>query len=476
MIKKLISVLLVMVMIISMLTGCSLNELGYLNLSKEVGNLTQFGFDNSTQIEITEQALGESYNVDLNLNGVVNIDELKSMYVSFDLMFKINDLGIEEPIRFIVADNKLYVSKNSLLGLITYENLLEGTSENDEIIKELYNNDLKYVEYILLADLSEINEISEITEMNSNFNYKDLSDDAANYLKTAFKGFDSKLITKVRSGYTIELTPEKALEFIERLVGYVSENKELVFDETVKYVEKVYISSEVEGVSAQEKEELVAELKESRQDFYDFIDEADIVMKSGELSYYEEMLKGSVIKEEILKDGNEYKQTFKAEIVIDNSLMGRISSSSKVTPKVVEKVSVTEESITLDELDELYKKVENKINPVQKMQLQWYAGSSNTQIDILRLNGNTSWNSQPYSLIEDRVYLPLRYIGESFGEEVQWDNENKKAYVVRNSEKINMTGVLINSKTMVKIRDFEKLGYKINYNQVDGISTAIIEK
>ncbi|MFA9423157.1 MAG: hypothetical protein ACERLG_06245, partial [Sedimentibacter sp.] len=219
MIKKLISVLLVMMMMISMLTGCSLNELGYVSLSKEVGNLTQFSFDNSTQIEITEQALGENYNVDLNLNGVVNIDELESMYVSFDLIFKINDLGIEDPINFKVADNKLYVSKNSLLGLITYENLLEGTSENDEIIKELYNNDMKYVEYILLADLNEINEVSEIIDMNSNFIYKDLSDDVTDYLKTAFKGFDSKLITKVSNGYTIEVTPERFLEFIERLVG-----------------------------------------------------------------------------------------------------------------------------------------------------------------------------------------------------------------------------------------------------------------
>ena len=39
-----------------------------------------------------------------------------------------------------------------------------------------------------------------------------------------------------------------------------------------------------------------------------------------------------------------------------------------------------------------------------------------------------------------------------------------------------MTGVLIDSRTMIKIRDFEKLGYKIDYIQVDGLSTATITK
>lgn len=36
--------------------------------------------------------------------------------------------------------------------------------------------------------------------------------------------------------------------------------------------------------------------------------------------------------------------------------------------------------------------------------------------------------------------------------------------------------VLVDSKTMVKIRDFDKLGYKIDYIQVEGQSIATIVK
>lgn len=470
MFKKSVSMALVIIMVISMLTGCGVNELGYLNLSKEIGSVTQFSFNNSTQIEISEQVADENYNVDLNLKGVANIDDLQSMYMSFDLIFKVNELGIEQPINFKIADNKVYVSKNSILAAIAYEKLLNGTSESEKIIEEMYNSELKDIEYILLTDLD------ETQGMHYEVKYTDLYDDAMEYLTTAFKGFDSKLITKVKNGYSLELTPESAVKFIKSLVTYISENKELVFDETVKYVEKIYNSTEFEDVTAEEKEAMIEELKASRQDFYDFIDEAVLMLETEELESYEEMFSGSSLKEEVYKEGNSYKQICQAEIAYENSAMGKLSSSTVITPQIVEKIDVTQGVISIEELEDLYNKTENKINPVKKMQLQWYADSFYTQVDISRLDGKTDWDSQPYALIEDRVYLPLRYIGEHFGEEVQWDNENKKAYVIRNNEKIDMTGVLIDSKTMVKIRDFEKLGYKINYNQVEGLSTATIEK
>lgn len=470
MIKKSVSMALVIIMVTSMLTGCGVNDLGYLNLSKEIGNVTQFSFDNSTQIEVSELAANENYNVDLNLKGVANIDDLQSMYMSFDLVFKVNELGIEEPINFKITDNKLYVSKNSILQVIAYENLLNGTSESEKTIEELYNSELKDIEYILLTDLD------ETQGMHNEVTYTDLYDDAIEYLTTVFKGFDSKLITKVNDGYSLELTSESAVEFIERLIVYLSENKEFVFDETLKYVEKLYSNTEIEDLTEEDKEALLAELKASRQDFYDFIDEAVLMLETEELSSFEEMIHGSTLKEEIYKEGNSYKQKCQAEITFENSLMGKFSSNTVITPQIVEKAVIAEGVVSIEELESLYTKAENKINPVQKMQLQWYGDSSYTQVDTFRLDGKTDWDSQPYSLIEDRVYLPLRYIGENFGEEVQWDNENKKAYVIRNNEKIDMTGVLIDSKTMVKVRDFEKLGYKINYNQVEGLSTVIIEK
>ena len=52
--KKLVSILLIGLMLISTLTGCGANELGYFNLAKEISSLTQYGFNNKTSIVLSK--------------------------------------------------------------------------------------------------------------------------------------------------------------------------------------------------------------------------------------------------------------------------------------------------------------------------------------------------------------------------------------------------------------------------------------
>ncbi len=68
-------------------------------------------------------------------------------------------------------------------------------------------------------------------------------------------------------------------------------------------------------------------------------------------------------------------------------------------------------------------------------------------------------------LIDGSVYLPLRQIMENCGYEVSWDGEARKAYVTIDGNKIEMTGVIVNDRTYVKIRDFEKLGATVEYEE-----------
>ena len=469
--KKIISVILIGIMLISTLTGCGVNELGYFNLSKEISSITQYGFNNKTSMEISKELADEEYKIDFDINGEVNMDNLNDLYGTMDFTFKINDVEIENPINIKFVDNKLYISKNALIEIVKYEKMLNGTEEYGKVVEKLYNNDLKDIEYIVYEDLSE-----EFVEIPNEIPYAEIYESAYEYLAKAFKGFDSKLVKKINNGYSIELTPESTLEFLRNLVTYICVNKETVYDETMNYIENVY-SILGEEISQEEKNEIVEEMEASRQDFYDFIDEAALYFEEfEELKEYSNLLNGSIIKQDISKENESYKEVTSAEIIYDDISMGKLLSTTRLTPKEVEKVPVTGNTIALEEMEKILEKVENEVNPVQKVELQWYANSSDTQVNKYRLNGATNWDYQPFVIIEDRVYLPLRYIGESFGEDVDWDNVNKKAFVIRGEEKIDMTGLLVESRTMIKIRDFEKLGYKIEYNQVDGLSTATIIK
>lgn len=481
--KRIISAILIGLMLITTLAGCGTNELGYLNLAKEISSLTQYGFNNKTSVVLSKDLVGEEYNVDFEIDGEVNMDNLNDLYGTMDFTFKINDIGIGNPINIKFADNKVYISKNAVIEIIKYEKMLNGTEEYGKIAEELYNNDLKDIDYIVIdsqAFMYGFNQglSEEFLEMpEEEIAYSEMYDYAHQYITKAFKGFDTKLIKKVQNGYSFELTPESTLEFAKSLVAYLNENREVVFDETIKYLENIYSLLVEDEFTLEEKEAAIAEIKESRQDFYDFIDEAVLFMEeTKELELGAFMFDDSIIKVEVYKEKDSYKEVIDSEIVYENASMGKLKSTTIMIPKNVEKVSVTGNTITLEEMEKAYTKAENKVNPVQKIELQWYADSFNAEITKYRLRGTADWDYQPFVIIEDRVYLPLRYIGESFGEEVGWDNVNKKAYVIRGEEKIDMTGVLVNSKTMVKIRDFDKLGYKIEYNQVDGQSIATISK
>ena len=477
MIKRKISLLIAVLMLFSVLTGCSVNELGYLNMSSELNKLTQYEFKNSTQIEISKTITGEEKDkkIDFEVSGEVNTDKFDEIYMSLDVKVKVDGKGNNEPVKVIWADNTFYVSKNIITEALRLQDELDTNEYNASVAEKLLE-ELKDTEYIVVADMNDV-----YGDISYKEDYTKIFDIAKEYLSNAFKGFDSKLIKKTSNGYTVELTDDSALDFIERLVKYVGENKKLVFDETMKYLENIYAAIEIEGMEgAAEVEEVMAELEGMREDFYTAVDDAAAYLETGELKEVINVFDRSYIKNEIYKKGNVYGQNIEGELVVEDVIAGNIKSKSEMTAKTVKKDSVTGKTISVEELENRYSILENVYNPVETIEISWYSWSGQdgeeAGLDMYRKDGKYDWDFQPFAIIEGRVYLPLRYIGETFGEEVQWDDANKKAYVVRGDEKIDMTGELIDGRTMVKVRDFEKLGYEIEYEQNEDYSIATITK
>ena len=84
----------------------------------------------------------------------------------------------------------------------------------------------------------------------------------------------------------------------------------------------------------------------------------------------------------------------------------------------------------------------------------------------------TTTTESSAELIDNSVYLPLRQLMENAGYEVSWDGEARKAYVTVDGQKIEMTGTIVNNKTYVKVRDFEKLGATVKYEETIHSSNA----
>jgi hypothetical protein len=86
----------------------------------------------------------------------------------------------------------------------------------------------------------------------------------------------------------------------------------------------------------------------------------------------------------------------------------------------------------------------------------------------------SSSGTMEVQLVGGRTYLPLRRVGESLGEKVGWDQAAYQAYVLQNGGRIYMTGLLINDRAYVKLRDFERLGYIVSWDEMT--STATISR
>jgi hypothetical protein len=77
-------------------------------------------------------------------------------------------------------------------------------------------------------------------------------------------------------------------------------------------------------------------------------------------------------------------------------------------------------------------------------------------------------------LVNNYTYLPLRMIGESLGAEIGWDQNAFQAYALQNGQRVYMTSQYFNNRAFIKIRDFEQLGYTVEWDAAT--RNAIISK
>ncbi|GEM_PF-602089 len=494
MIKRKISLFLAVFMLISMLAGCNVNEIGYMNLSAEMNKLTQIEIKNSTQIEIPKEITGKDVNskLDIDIQGEANIDDFNKAYLNLNIKFELDGKGNTSPIKFMMIDNKFYVSKNILSEMLKFRDDLNlELDETEVLIAEKLVEELKDVEYIVLPNQYGISGMEELKNSNISVTYKDnkaIIESAKKYLTNAFKGFESKFIKKTGNGYIMELNAKDVWSFVSRLVKYISENKELIFDETIKYLETVYANMEIkEGAEAVDTKSAIEEFKALKEDFYKGIDEIYKSIETMETEDKEELDKiinmfgQSYLKNEIYKEGNTYGQKIDAKIIVEGILSGSIKSKTTISPKAVKNALAPNKAITTEEIDELNKKLENKYNPVKIIEISWYRDypEDGADIDIYRANGNADYTNQPYVMKDGRIYLPFEDIFEVLVEKNQWywSAENNRAYfLLSDGQEFYMEGLTINGEAMIRVKDFEQLGFTVEYIQGEDFSLARIIK
>lgn len=289
------------------------------------------------------------------------------------------------------------------------------------------------------------------------------------------------------TGYSCKMSIKDSFEYMKNYLEY-TESEEFI-EETSSFAEYLVLElskayphlSPEEGTNI--KEEMKEELRSSAE-AEEAIALADAIMLGdvaslGELavllpfinnSFAEAVIyeKNSVISERtrtVISDGETEYITFEAQVNSQNTDMSIPSS---------EEFAKFENRVTFEQIDckRAYEKARSE--KVSNIDIFWVSTMaqnysvpdiSGTNFSVDYFSGNTDSTDSVAYLLDGSIYLPLRKITEYAGYDVSWDAENRKAYVIVDAMPVDMTGVLIDGKTYVKIRDFEKLGAAVAYNE-----------
>jgi len=125
-------------------------------------------------------------------------------------------------------------------------------------------------------------------------------------------------------------------------------------------------------------------------------------------------------------------------------------------------------------IDKDFDKWLDENHPVKSADITWNKGNEHCAISYIR---DGSYIDRSYTMlinIDDYIYVPMRQLVEGMGYSVEWDEQNKKAYVMNGNDRFDMTTVMVGDTTYIKVRDLEKMGIKVDY-QEDGTGTGTIK-
>ncbi|WP_313529537.1 copper amine oxidase N-terminal domain-containing protein [Anaerotignum sp.] len=509
--RKKLAALLCAVMCITAFTGCSKAELGYLQMSVDMLNslevceasgkvnvdldvdaMKEYVADLSKTAGYADEKIQESLKeletlkgkqsvvVDYSLK--MNMDTL-DYYLDMDMTYggKKYDMG---DMYFGMTDG-IYVSGKTVWGMYELTKDIVGADEKSYLLDENFAKELKatldeskYINLISMAEMGLTEE--EMAQIAPNSGFSDLYSSVFEFYKNAFSGFTTNMVSEVSGGYKVQADGKAVAQLVVDLLDYVGNNPDTVLAATTTYMLDVMKATKA---SEEEIAEFKAQMEAAKADVASVKETTDavktMIQQAIETPVVTDVLNSFKYEATITKSGAAYnsKETF--GITNGSKSVLKVTSDS-VMKAGKDKVVMPTSSVSTTALEEKLVALTEKYNPVTAVSVLWgMEGDSQAMLTKERAEVSLASNDTEltdYVVTEGRVYLPLRVICEAMGETVEWNKEDKTAYVVREGAKTAMEGVLQDGKSFISVRDFEKLGYTVDYKTVDGLKEATVSK
>ena len=472
--KKPITILMIIMLSVTAFSGCGVSDVGYANLYMEASNIKSLTLTADMSFELDFSAMysysyiePEPFKLDMDISGDI-MRSAEDIYLDLKINYGVNDTKKPYECNILMTDNALYVPVKDLIDIAVlsfkYENDLSDKMCTD--FKAALEKELPTGDYALLIDFTENHSEYGPDVPTLNAKADDIKKIFAESITKAFFNLESGLTQKAANGYTLEVTPDNAVAFADDLIKYISANKKAIYKEAADLAGKLAeMFADDESLSELDFEAL-SEIRDNEQGFYDAVD--DMVSSYNEKSDFDKdefklTVKGSYFKNTISESGGAYTSVCDAVLNYKGEKFASVKGQVTVKPANVSTKTISRAAAAgIESIVETVDRVYKKVNPAKEIEISWYNGSDWTRMQITLAEGS-NWDYTDSNIENGTMYLPMRQICEWFGEDVIWDNDVKKAYIVRGADMTEMAGKIVDGHTLVKIRDFEKLGYTVDY-------------
>ena len=477
---KLWALLIVLVLSLGLLSGCSQSEMGLINLMSEMNDMEVYESQETVDFEISGSAFANNDPVaEAFIQAMLSTYSLKSnMRVDtdqqvFDGTFSLADAksGTEKQIfSFVASGDTVYIKVDDFVAFAK-------TFGNEQFDKKLaVIGDAQYVS----INTKEMARIMDPTGQVNNFNILNMKKQQTVY-QNLMDGLSQEVFDEYETGmvkqnsknkFTLKIDKPSVLNNIKPFMVYSINNAENINSFTKTFLggldaEELALLSmtpQTRTTAINEMTKMTDGLIANRSLYLGQVDAIASSAKEGSAIVGDKT--GLTLMVEKQGDQN-FSQSADMDISIadPDNLANNLHMAMKSTAQVkgIKTFSVTVPTSGIISWTDLEKRMP-RVLKIDTAKQQY----------VLDQGLIFSSGAMDVHIVKGRTYLPVRTIGEAMNETVGWNSKIKQAYIVKNGKTINLAGDIFNSRAFIKIRDFEKLGYTVTWDKAT--KTAVLSQ
>lgn len=465
--KKRIFMLLALLICICLSTGCSQQSRSFADMLREINALERYSAEATTTISIKSQTMSEALKQDglpadmletIEIKYKTNVDT-SSMRMNIE--FEVNAGGYSIPLNMYMDGTHIYVKVEDCIKLIeTYS----GDPELLAAFKD-FVGDAEWIDLMTEEDLEVYEAVLDEATIKE---YLAEYDRLLNAISKGYATFETKTFSAMSNSYKITLDNASLAGLISDFIEYTINNSEQIANAFIEYVNSsIFFTDEEKADFAQSMREMA---------------EAATEVTNADIAYTKAFLADTFTNDECPFDFNltyqlaktsqaAYNQNWQFRLEVKDEDFGpvKISLNSQATIRENKSLEVKLPEMKTAKLEDLIETAEAHKGTPRDIEIRIYPEYEHmyyTKGYALPFLNESDYADVVCQTRNDYTYLPLRQISETAGIEANWDSAKGQPYVIVNEQPVYLNAFVDTAQgvTYIKIRDFEKIGFVVDYD------------